>query len=167
MIKSLLMSAGAIALASTAALADPAAGGAEPPAISPQYQAPPENERLMISPIDVTTKDQAQKLADVEFLVADANAEGVVDEAEFSAFAADASNIGANGAAIADGQPLDKAFAAIAKADKKISKQELIDARAKSFDAADANRDKVLDPLEQQKFAALVAVKPASAGKIQ
>lgn len=165
--KTLLMSAGAIALISTAALADPAAGGAEQAAASPQYQAPPENERLMISPIDVTTKDQAQKLADVQFLVADANADGVIDEGEFSAFAADAANATANVVATADGQPADKAFASIAKTDKKITKQELVDARAKSFDAADANRDKVLDPLEQQKFAALVTVKPASASKLQ
>ena len=48
---------------------------------------------------------------------------------------------------------------------KKISKQELVDARVKSFDAADANRDKVLDPLEQQKFAALVTVKRDSIEK--
>jgi hypothetical protein len=167
MIKTLLTSAAAIALVSTAALADPAAPTTAAAEATPQYQMAPEaSDAAAISPIDVTTKDDAQKLADTEFLAADANADGVVDETEFAARAADAAM--ADPLAVAkDAAPADKAFAAIAKGDKKISKQELVDAREKNFDEADANRDKMLDALEQQKFAALVAVKPVTSPRSQ
>jgi hypothetical protein len=163
MIKSLLTSAAAIALVSTAALADPAATVNASAEAMPQYQATPEaNGPAMIAPIEVTTKDDAKKLADTQFLAADTNTDGVVDESEFAALAADAALTDPLAAA-SDAAPADKAFAAIAKGDKKISKQELADARAKNFNEADGNSDKILDALEQQKFAALVAVRPAAA----
>ncbi len=167
MIKYLLTSSAAIALVSTAALADPAATVNASAEAMPQYQAAPEaNGPAMISPIDVTTKDDAQKLADTQFLAADMNADGVVDESEFAALAASTALTDPLAAA-SEAAPADKAFAAIAKGDKQISKQELAAARAKTFDEADANRDKMLDALEQQKFAALVAVKPATAARSQ
>lgn len=167
MLKLLLAGASAVALASTAALADPAAQAepAGPAGDAPQYMTEPAATEAAITPLEVTTRDDSQKLATVEFAVADANKDSVIDQAEFTAYAAMAAQ--ANAVEPSKAAPADKAFAAIAKADKKISKQELAEARAKSFDAADANRDKLLDALEQQKFAALVIVKPAAANEPQ
>jgi len=167
MLRLFITGAGAVALASTAALADPnektetAAQSTE----APQYMSEPAKQETAITPLEVTTRADSERLAATEFAAADTNKDGSVDEAEFAAFAAYAeqTNPGVDPAKAA---PADKAFVAIAKGDKKISRQELVDARGKSFDAADANRDKMLDALEQQKFATLVAVKLADADKL-
>lgn len=167
MLKLFMGCASAIALVSTAALADPDAQAvaAAPPADAPQYMGAPSTAGAAITPLDVTTRADSEKLAATEFAVGDTNKDGTIDELEFAALVAysEQTNAGVDAAKAA---PSDKAFVTIAKGDKKISKQELVDARGKSFDAADANRDKMLDALEQQKFAALVAVKPAGADKL-
>lgn len=150
MIRTILYCAGTIALASTAAMADPnAEAGAKP-----QFKPEAAESSMMISPAQVSSRDDAQKLGDSEFLIADVNVDGAVDKPEFEAFVGAAPDD-------ADAAAVDKSFAAIAKGDSKITRQEMIDARTKSFDQADANRDKRLDAAEQKQFAALVTAKPA------
>jgi hypothetical protein len=161
MFKLLLSGAGVLALASTAAVADPASKSSEPA----RYLSTPESAEAAMTPADVTTKDDAKKLAEVEFKLADANGDGAIDAAEFASYAALTAK--KQGVQSETAPPPDSAFAAIAKGDTNISKEELADARGKSFDAADANKDKILDPLEQSKFAALIAVKPAETPKAQ
>lgn len=162
MMKIILTGAGAIALASTAALADPQ----ETTMDAPKYQAAPAAPEAIMSPIDVATRKDVDTLVETQFAIADDNADGSIDKAEFDAFVLSTAKKDASSPF--GGPPLDraptseKAFAEIAKADGKISKQELVEARVKSFEAADGNRDKTLDALEQQKFASLVAVKPSS-----
>jgi hypothetical protein len=151
MIRTILFCTGTIALASTAALADP---NAEADA-KPQFKPEAAESSLMISPAQVSSRDDAQKLGDSEFLIADVNVDGAVDKSEFDIFVGAAPD-GADAAA------LDKTFTAIAKSDSKITRQEMIDARTKSFDQADGNRDKRLDAAEQKKFATLVTGKPAA-----
>ncbi|MEK7265108.1 MAG: hypothetical protein AAB227_03315 [Pseudomonadota bacterium] len=171
MLKLFMTGVSAIALASTAALADPAqtevaqATETAQATDAPQYMSKPSSLEAAITPLEVTTRADSEKLAATEFAAADTNKDGTIDETEFAAFAA-YSEQRAAGVDAAKATPAEKAFVAIAKGDKKISKQELADARGKSFDAADANRDKLLDKIEQQKFAALVAVKPAGADKL-
>lgn len=167
MLKLLLAGASAVTLVSTAALADPAAQAQPTPPVgdAPQYMTESAATEAAITPLEVTTRADSEKLATVEFTIADANKDGVIDQAEFTAYAAMSAQ--ANAVDLSKAAPADKAFVAIAKADQKISKQELTESRAKSFDAADANRNKLLDALEQQKFAALVIVKPAAANELQ
>ena len=151
MIRTILFCAGTLALASTAAMADPNAGAGA----NPQFKPDAAEASLMISPTEVSSRDDAQKLGDAEFLIADINVDGAVDKSEFGAL------VGATPDS-ADAPSLDRNFAAIAKGDGKITRQEMIDARTKNFDQADANRDKRLDAGEQEQFAALVTRKPAA-----
>lgn len=167
MLRLILTGAGAIALASTAALADPNANMNTDAQTSdaPQYVSEPAQMETALTPLEVSSRADSEKLATAEFAAADVNKDGSIDETEFAALAAysEQTNPGIDPA---KATPSDKAFAAIAKGDGAISKKELIDARGKSFDAADANRDKALDALERQKFATLVAVRPANAGDL-
>lgn len=154
MFRVLLTSAAAAALIFNAA----AATEANEKSSTPKYQ--PAEAVQPIKPEEVATREDAAKLADWQFELADVNADGAIDAEEFAAFVAVTSkNDGAM--ATEKAEKPDAAFAKIAKADKFISKEELVEARAKSFDAADVDGSKTLDPLEQQRFAALVAVKPA------
>lgn len=161
MLKLFMAGASVIALASTAAFADPSAKPGE----TARYMTNPERAEAAITPAEVTTRDDAKKLADAEFKLADVNADGAIDPAEFATYAA--LNATKQDAAVETAPPTDTAFAAISKGDKAISKAELAEARGKSFDSADGNKDKLLDPLEQKKFAALIAVKPAEAPPAQ
>jgi len=161
MLKLFMAGAGVLALASTAAFADPAAKSADPA----RYMTKPERLEAEMTPADVTTKEDSKKLAESEFRLADSNADGAIDAAEFAAYATMTAN--RQDAQFENAPPPEAAFAAIAKGDKTISGAELAEARGKSFDSADANKDKILDPLEQKKFAALIAVKPAEAPQAQ
>lgn len=166
MLKLFMTGAGAIALASTAALADPAQTTQTAPSENAvQYMTEPAPAERAMTPLDVATRADSQKLAATEFAVADTNKDGTIDETEFAAFAAYSGQANA-GVEPAKATPAEKAFVVMAKGDGKISKEELADARGKSFDVADANRDKTLDKLEQRKFASLIAVKPADATKL-
>lgn len=164
MLRLLMAGASAVALASTAALADPAGQADEAEQTANEATA----TAAAITPIEVTTRADSKKLAEAEFAVADADKDGVLDQTEFTALimntaqASSGANIDPSQAAL-----IEKAFIAIAKKDSKISKPELAAARAKNFDEADANHDQTLDALEQQKFAGLVAVRPADANKPQ
>lgn len=164
MLRLLMAGASAVALASTAALADPAEQADEAEQTAKEATA----AAATITPIEVATRADSAKLAEAEFATADADKDGALDKAEFTAFimssvqASPGANIDPSQAAL-----IEKAFIAIAKKDSKISKPELAAARAKNFDEADANHDQTLDALEQQKFASLVAVRPAEANKPQ
>ncbi len=162
MLKSILTCATAIGLATTAALAEQASVDKAVPQYTTQTTSTSEAQSK------VTTREDAQKLGETQFLAADVNVDGFVDGVEFAAFSTDAAKLGADktsGDMVVDAPSADQAFAAIAKGDGKITKQEMIDARTKSFEAADGNRDKSLDAAEQKKFAALTMVRsePAAA----
>ena len=155
MLRVLLTSAAMGALIFNAAAATEAS---DKPAMT-KYQ--PAEAVDPIKPAEVATREDAAKLADWQFELADVNADGAIDAEEFAAFVAVVAR-DESAVALAKAEKSDAAFANIAKADKLISKEELVEARAKSFDAADADGSKSLDPLEQQRFAALVAAKPAT-----
>ncbi|MCB2113363.1 MAG: hypothetical protein R3C42_00640 [Parvularculaceae bacterium] len=149
------------ALAISAAVANPA----EKTASGPVYE--PSQAAQMIAPVAVTTKEDSALLAEQQFAAADSNADGSIDAHEFAAFVADAAKASAGLPSAPDDNSAtaDEAFKAIAKDDMKISKEELVEARAQSFKAADADGDKALDALEQQRFASLVAAKPDQSGE--
>jgi len=156
MIKILLTGAAAGALAISAAAANPSDKSAPKPTYKPAEKAE------MIDPIAVTTKEDAALLAEQQFAAADLNADGAIDAQEFAAFVAITAeaNAGLPGAPDETAAPADEAFKAIAKDDMMISKDELTEARAKSFKTADVDGNKALDALEQQRFASLIAAKP-------
>jgi hypothetical protein len=168
MLKSLLFCASAIVLVSTAALADEASSeNATAAQTTTQWTtdaAAPQTITGAATPAatKVTTRDDARKLAEAQFLAADVNVDGGVDKSEFAAFSTEAAKAAGDkpaGDLVVSAPSVDEAFMAIAKGDAKITRQEMIDARAKSFDAADGNKDKTLDSAEQSKFAALTMVK--------
>lgn len=137
--------AGAAALVSAAAVAQPADELETAPA------EPIASEAATMSAAEVTTRSEAEQLAEQQFLAADSNADGVLDRAEFAAFAALPPPTAEAGA---EGDAAD-AFDAIAEADGKITEDELVEVTTGSFEAADSNSDGVLDDSEQQRFAAM------------
>ncbi|NWG93217.1 MAG: hypothetical protein HXY21_12045 [Parvularculaceae bacterium] len=166
MLKSFMFGASAIGLVSTAALAEQTLAEKSPAA---QATAQTSGDAATPSAIAVTTRDDARTLAETQFLAADVNVDGGVDKSEFAAFSADAAKTAGNkpaGELAVSAPSVDEAFMSIAKGDAKITRQEMIDARMKSFDAADGNKDKALDGAEQAKFAALTMVK-ADASRTQ
>lgn len=156
MIKMLLTGAAACALVFSAAAANPA----EKSAPKPTYKQTAAAEA--IDPIAVTTKEDAALLAVRQFAAADLNADNSIDAEEFAAFVAASAQAraGLPGAPDENSAPADAAFKTIAKGDMMIAKEELVEARVESFEKADADGDKSLDALEQQRFAALVSAKP-------
>ncbi len=176
MIKTLTGFAGALALVSFSAAANPAAlatndASASPSATmqteaTPGYTAAPATASFDMTAADVATQEDARKLAELEFLRADVNVDGSIDKAEFVAFTTPPSDAAAapvnSKAATAD-----SLFVKIAKNDAAISQTDLIDARIKSFDEADADDNRSLSAKEKQRFAAMLAAKPAAAVKTQ
>lgn len=161
MIKTLLTCASAAALIASAAFAEETAQNKT----APKYEA----QSATITPAKVATREDAKKLAEAQFLIADANVDGAIDGAEFSALAqstAKADAASAAGDVVVNAPTPDEAFALISKGDGKITKQELIEARTMSFEAADANRDKALDAAEKRKFAALIMVRSEAAAPV-
>lgn len=161
MMRILLGTASAAALISLASAAEPAVK-AKPPVYAPQ-----ESAAKIISPMDVKTRDDAEKLAVTEFNAADANFDGAVDAAEFTAFieAKEKAALAANKPQLsqellAEKEPAGRAFADYAAGDKTITRDEMVKALTARFDKADVNRDETLDDVEQQRFAALVSVRP-------
>lgn len=160
MMKAILVSASALALVATAAVAEGTAGKT-----TPQYKP----DAAAAAPASVDTRADVQKLAEAQFLAADVNVDGALDLKEFVALStdaakqADATKPTDDMAALAP--TAEEAFKDIAKADSEITRQELVDARARSFDAADTNNNAKLDESEQQRFAALTAVKPQAPEK--
>jgi len=147
MIRTLITSAAALALVATANAGEPAKkAAAKTKAAAPQSMT-----------IDaVKTREDAMKLGEAEFLLADADADGVLVEAEYSKLEAmQPKPAGALTATTAAAPPAQ--FAAIAGEDGRISKEELAAARVASFDAADADLNSVLSDSEHKVFARLLA----------
>jgi len=124
----------------------------------------------VLSPTLVNTKDDARIFAEKEFLKADVNTDNAVNIEEFTDYLSalstsiepiiEASNTSAT---ISVTRPTpDQIFAEISKGDNEISKDEMVESRTASFDAADKDGDSVLNETEKQSFAALVLAKKAS-----
>lgn len=157
MTPAILITVSALALVATAS-AEPAAGQAKP-----QHEPAPMTEDNVIGASDVTTREDAAKLAESEFLIADANLDGAVDAAEFKSLAKAGTSAGdAAAAKMTMKSPTpEEAFAAISKGKLSFTKVDLIAARTASFDKADADKSKALNDAERKKFAELVTTRTA------
>jgi hypothetical protein len=156
MVRKMLITAITLALIS-AASAEQAASQAKP-----QYEPAPMAVEDSIAANKVTTRDDAAKLAETEFANADANLDGAVDQAEFSAFAS-ASAPADQASASATAPTAEQAFTAIAKGKPSFTKADLVAARIASFDKADADKNKALNDTERKKFTELLTIKIAPA----
>ncbi len=147
MIRILITSSAALALIAVANAGEPVKKGA----VKVKTDAQP------LMTIDaVKTREDALKLGDDEFTLADADADGFLTETEFKKHAA--MQVKPSGALAATPSAAPPAqFPAIAGEDGKISRKELAAARVASFDAADADLNRVLSDSERRVFASLVA----------
>ncbi len=150
MIRILLTSAAALALVATASAGEPAQKGA--------VKFKPE-ARAAMTPDAVKTRDDAAKLGEAEFMLADADTDGALSEPEFAKLEAMLKK--PEGAAPPTPASAESSmFAAVAGDDGRIAKEELAAARVASFDAADADLNRTLNDSERQVFASLI-VAPA------
>ena len=147
MIRTLITAAGALALVAGALAGEPAKKGA--------VKLKTETQAAM-TPESVKTREDAAKLGEAEFILADADADGFLNEAEFVKLEAMAAKP-ANPAEAAPTAPQPSMFTAVAGEDAKVSKEELAAARVASFDAADADLNRTLSESERQVFASLIA----------
>lgn len=151
MIRTLITSAAALALVAGAHAGEPAKKGADK--LKTDAEAP-------MTPESVKTREDAARLGEAEFILADADTDGFLNEAEFAKLEAMvASPAGATAATPAGAPP--SMFPAIAGDDGKVSKAELAAERVASFDAADADLNRTLSESERQVFASLVAAPKA------
>lgn len=174
MSRSILSGVCAVALAATTACAQ------ENPL--PQSGDGEEGASVRLTPaiIDaaqVTTRTDAELYAASEFKQADLDQNGSVDENEFIAYAAVKAPLEdapagdmADGMAALEGEPegdaagpasAEEQFAEISKGDDAITETDMVEARVADFEAADANKDDVLDDAERAQFASLVSLKAA------
>ena len=170
MSRSILSGVCAVALAATTACAQ------ENPL--PQSNDGEEGASVRLTPaiIDaaqVTTRTDAEIYAASEFKQADLDRNGSVDENEFIAYAAAKAPLEdapAGGMAALEGEPegdaagpasAEEQFAEISKGDDAITETDMVEARVADFEAADANKDDVLDDAERAQFASLVSLKTA------
>lgn len=156
MIRTLIITASVLALAATADAGEPARKGA--------VKFKPESRETM-SPETVRTREDAAKLGESEFIRADADANGFLNEVEFAKLEASlAKPEGAASPAPAAAEV--SMFPAIAGEDGQVSKEELASARVASFDAADADLNRTLSDSERQVFASLIAAPKAETPKL-
>lgn len=156
MIRTLITTAAALALVAGANAGEPA----KKSAVKMMKEAP-----AAMTPDSVTTRDDAMRLAEAEFNLADADADGFLSEGEFAKLEAMlAKPADASAAAPAPAAP--GVFAAVAGEDGKVSKEELAAARVASFDAADADLNRTLSDSERQVFTALIAPPKAETPKL-
>jgi Ca2+-binding EF-hand superfamily protein len=87
----------------------------------------------------VTTRSDAETVADSTFTMADANADGVIDRTEFLTIAAPV-------------EAADEIFAAAAAGKNEATVESLREALLQRFDEADSNGDETLDQTERQAF---------------
>lgn len=147
MIRTLITASAALALIAVANAGEPAKKGA----VKMKAAAQPAMT------IDaVKTREDATRLGHDEFTLADADADGFLTEAEFAKL--EATQARPAGALTATPTAAPRAqFPGIAGEDGKISREELAAARVASFDAADADLNRVLSDSERRVFASLVA----------
>ncbi len=156
MIRTLLTAAGALALLTTANAGEPAQKGA--------VKFKPE-ARATLTPDMVKTREDAAKLGEAEFILADADADSSLNGAEFAKL--EASLQKPAGAALPSPAALKSGmFPAIAGEDGAVSKEELAAARVASFDAADADLSRTLSDTERQVFASLIVAPRADEPKL-
>jgi hypothetical protein len=154
MIRTLITAASVLTLAAVANAGEPAQKGA--------VKFKPES-RATMTPDAVKTREDAAKLGEAEFTLADADADGSLNEVEFAKLEAMLSK--PEGAVSPTPAAAEASmFTAVAGEDGKVSKEELASARVASFDAADADLNRTLSDSERQVFASLIAApKPAEA----
>ncbi len=156
MIRTLITAAGILALAATANAGEPTKAGA--------VKFKPE-ARATMTPDRINSREDAAKLGEGEFTLADTDASGFLDKAEFARLEAALKKpegaITPSPAAAQAGM-----FAAVAGEDGLVSKEELAAARVASFDAADADLNRTLSDSERQVFAALIVAPKAAAKKL-
>lgn len=147
MIRTLITAAAALALVAGASAGEPAKKGAVKLKTDAQAAMTPER---------VKTREDAARLGEAEFILADADADGFLGEAEFVKLEAMTAKT-ANPDESVPTAPAPSMFTAVAGEDAKVSKEELAAARVASFDAADADLNRTLSDSERQVFAALIA----------
>ena len=151
MIRTLITAASVLALVAVAQAGEPAKKGV----VKMKTDA-----EASITPQTVKTREDAAKLGEAEFTLADADANGALSEVEFAKLEAMlAKPEGATAPTPAAAES--SMFGAIAGEDGQVSKQELAAARVASFDAADADLSRTLSDSERQVFASLILA-PAS-----
>ncbi|MDZ7628908.1 MAG: hypothetical protein U5J99_10950 [Parvularculaceae bacterium] len=151
MIRTLITAASALALIVTANAGEPARKGA--------MQSEPE-ARAALTPQTVKTREDAAKLGEAEFTIADADASGALNESEFAKVEAGMKKPeGAITASLALAEA--SMFKVIAGEDGQVTKEELAAARVASFDAADADLSRSLSDSERQVFASLIVAQKA------
>ncbi len=184
MLRTLILSASAFALAPFAASAqdaDPAADAAAETSEATETTAKTETVAI-IDASQVETREEAKLYAASEFSQADLDKDGTVDKGEFIAYAsarapindpalsipdevvksdeaAAETAVGGKAAAEANAATAEEQFAEISNGDEEISQSELEEKRVAQFDAADEDGDQALDTEERMQFAALTAVK--------
>jgi hypothetical protein len=151
MIRTLITAAGVLALATAAYAGEPAEKGA----VKMKASAP-----AAITPESVKTREDAAKLGEAEFVLADADGNGSLSEVEFAKLE---SMLRKPEGATSPSPALAEVsmFSAIAGEDGVVSKEELAAARVASFDAADADLNRVLSDSERQVFASLIVAPKA------
>ena len=147
MIRTLITAVAALALVAGANAGEPAKKGAVKLKTNAEAAMTPEN---------VKSREDAAKLGEAEFILADADADGALNEAEFVKLEAMTAKP-ANPTEAAPTAPAPSMFAVVAGEDAKVSKEELAAARVASFDAADADLNRTLSDSERQVFASLIA----------
>ena len=151
MIRTLITAASVLALVAVAQAGEPAKKGVLKMKVDAEAS---------ITPQTVKTREDAAKLGEAEFMLADADANGALNEVEFARLEAMlAKPEGATAPTPAAAES--SMFGAIAGEDGQVSKQELAAARVASFDAADADLNRTLSDSERQVFASLILA-PAS-----
>lgn len=156
MIRILLTAASALALVATASAGEPGQKGA--------VKFKPE-ARATMTPDAVTSREDAAKLGESEFVLADADANGFLNEVEFARLEATLSKPeGATAPTPAAAEA--SMFTAVAGEDGQVSKEELAAARVASFDAADADLNRTLSDSERQVFASLIVAPTAKTPKL-
>jgi hypothetical protein len=156
MIRTLITAASALALVAAANAGEPAQKGA--------VKFKPET-RATMTPDTVKSREDAAKLGEAEFVLADADANGSLSEVEFAKL--EATLMKPEGAtAPAPALAEVSMFPAVAGEDGAVSKEELAAARVASFDAADADLNRTLSDSERQVFASLIVAPKAETPKL-
>ncbi|WP_428409220.1 hypothetical protein [Hyphococcus sp.] len=175
MLRTLILSASAFALAPFAASAQDAdleTGAAAEATMKTKTVA-------IIDASQVETREEAKLYAASEFSQADLDKDGAVDKGEFIAYASARAPINDPALNIPDevveteegsaetavegdvtaAATAEEQFAELSNGDEQISQAELEEKRVAQFDAADEDGDQALDNEERIQFAALTAVK--------
>ncbi len=166
MLRSTLICASLAALA-TGAVAQEKAESA------PAEAAAKAETKAIIDAKQVGTRDEAELFAKSEFMQADLDRDGMLDEGEFLAYATVRAPMSNKAAETAKEKASDKAqapaeakvesaeeeFAEISNGDEEISETELVEKRVAQFDEADADDDEELDATERVQFAQMTTPK--------